>query len=860
MYLFDVPKAIYADPWNASIETRLEVLRKGQRRVAYIYLWPDYYVFRYRVYNMIQALQLSDQGTSAAYFTQTDLAFIERIVDIADVIVVCRTKFDIDIYHILTLAKARGKTVFFDVDDLVFDVKFIPLLMKSHNIEMNDPKVLENWFAHIGRISETMQFCDRAIATNGYLAAKLRPYFGKKVSVIPNFLNREQMIISEQIYQAKKSANFARSDRIHLGYFSGTPSHDRDFEVAADGLAQILERYPQVSLQVVGLLNIPDSLLEYSSQIERYPIQDFINLQRTIGQVEINIIPLQDNQFTNCKSELKYFEAGIAGTSSIATPIYSYKNAIEDGINGLLADPSEWAEKIQRCIDDLSSPVASEMAEKAFLHSKQNYAWYNQTKLIENALFSNPDETITPDDDKSRSESLETRPQLSINTNEFLIYSDVLKWLQSENKNLQIKINESDRVMRSLSGEVAEIHGSRAWKLINLLWSVRVWLIPHRSKRELALRFCKGMISNPKAAINKSIGKIKRIPIDRKTKLIQNDLMKKNFQREASDLIVFLVPGVDAINGGLMSICSLAKVTKSLKEIHHSDVFIATLPRNPLFLKYTYFDNPFDIYRFEQLHNYFINIQTLTLHLPENFVSRFLLSLRRADREFLKGLPKLTINILNQNIWLMPSQETVDQLKQLTKTVTCTTAHSRYCTSEMRRHFGIPFHNFSASNMTNYYYSTYENKENLMIISNDEQEFKEKILEKINNDHPEISIHKIEHMAYEDYKRLLSRAKWAITFGEGLDGYFAESIRSGAIPFAVYNKDFFTDRFQNLPNIYQSYEEMLYNISQNISRLNKPALFKGLSDRLIELDKQEYDDDKYKDNITRYYLGCYDIP
>jgi hypothetical protein len=115
--------------------------------VAYFYLLPDYYVFRYRVYNMVQALQASDNGTSTAYFTQNDLSFVDRIVDIADVIVVCRTKYDQDINYIITRAHNEGKTVFFDVDDLVFDIKYIHLILETHDLDSNNPITWDNWFA-----------------------------------------------------------------------------------------------------------------------------------------------------------------------------------------------------------------------------------------------------------------------------------------------------------------------------------------------------------------------------------------------------------------------------------------------------------------------------------------------------------------------------------------------------------------------------------------------------------------------------------------------------------------------------------------------------------------------------------------
>ena len=37
---------------------------------------------------------------------------------------------------------------------------------------------------------------------------------------------------------------------------------------------------------------------------------------------------MENNKFTNCKSELKFFEAAIAETVTVASPTFNYKNAI----------------------------------------------------------------------------------------------------------------------------------------------------------------------------------------------------------------------------------------------------------------------------------------------------------------------------------------------------------------------------------------------------------------------------------------------------------------------------------------------------------------------------------------------------
>ncbi|MGA9407758.1 MAG: hypothetical protein WBW71_11565, partial [Bacteroidota bacterium] len=39
------------------------------------------------------------------------------------------------------------------------------------------------------------------------------------------------------------------------------------------------------------------------SRIHYFQFSDFINLQRLIGSVDFNLVPLQHNAFTQCKSE-----------------------------------------------------------------------------------------------------------------------------------------------------------------------------------------------------------------------------------------------------------------------------------------------------------------------------------------------------------------------------------------------------------------------------------------------------------------------------------------------------------------------------------------------------------------------------
>ena len=69
------------------------------------------------------------------------------------------------------------------------------------------------------------------------------------------------------------------------------------------------------------------------------------------------------------------------------------------------------------------------------------------------------------------------------------------------------------------------------------------------------------------------------------------------------------------------------------------------------------------------------------------------------------------------------------------------------------------------------------------------------------------------------FKKVISEAKWALTLGEGLDGYFIEPIFSGAIGFSVYNSRFFTEDFESLETVYSDYDELIKKMPMDIKKI-----------------------------------------
>jgi hypothetical protein len=99
--------------------------------------------------------------------------------------------------------------------------------------------------------------------------------------------------------------------------------------------------------------------------------------------VDVNIVPLVNNEFTSCKSELKFFEAGIVGTVTCAAPAYIYEKVIEHGKNGYLCRQGEWYTVIKKMYVNGVSP---EVAGAARNFSMETYGALKQTGLIETVL------------------------------------------------------------------------------------------------------------------------------------------------------------------------------------------------------------------------------------------------------------------------------------------------------------------------------------------------------------------------------------------------------------------------------------------------------------------------------------------
>ncbi|MBQ9195837.1 MAG: glycosyltransferase [Clostridia bacterium] len=372
------------EPWLIPTASRISLayraLQQGKRLCLMVYDHADTSTFRYRCYNMQQWTEQSS-AWQAVYFYSAEINTVFDLLPRSSLLILARLQW----YHAVDLlihkAHAQGISVLYDTDDYIVDLDILPTLTNSTDVDFSAPGQYEYWFSYISRNGYTAGKTDGFITTNDYLGQKLKNKFGKPYRVITNSLNREQLEVSQRC-RAEKERQRDGGD-MTLGYFSGSPSHNHDLELIASELAAFLGAHKNASLRVVGFMQFPAALQPFirNKQIVFSPLTDFLSLQTLTAAVDVNIVPLLDNGFTNCKSELKYFEAGAVDTVTAATPTYVFTKCIHPGGNGFLCRPGEWfdtLESLYRRKNELKS-----IADAARRDSLERYSGANFIRSIE---------------------------------------------------------------------------------------------------------------------------------------------------------------------------------------------------------------------------------------------------------------------------------------------------------------------------------------------------------------------------------------------------------------------------------------------------------------------------------------------
>ena len=323
---------------KSRVELFDDAVRQGKKVAVCVSQDKDSAQFRYRCENIME-LTLNSGEWQTVWFLNSEVSEILDRIDEVDLVVVIRQAAkDNKILRFIDEVKKHDIKVLFDLDDLVFDFVGLVALMNAIG-SLN----FLGWMGYVWGVRRIAKKVDGFLTTNDFLGGKLKRSLNKPYKVIKNSLNQNQVRVSRECIKDKVYDGFK------IGYFSGSPTHIKDFRLVEPEIIKFLKSNSDVKLRVVGYMEFSKEMQKMidTKKVEVLKSVDYLKLQELIAEVDVNIAPLVINDFTNCKSELKFFEAAVVETTTIASPAYTFKKAITDGKNGFLAQPGEWYDKLE---------------------------------------------------------------------------------------------------------------------------------------------------------------------------------------------------------------------------------------------------------------------------------------------------------------------------------------------------------------------------------------------------------------------------------------------------------------------------------------------------------------------------------
>jgi GT2 family glycosyltransferase len=236
--------------------------------------------------------------------------------------------------QVLAAARAAGKPVLYDVDDLLL------ALPPEHP----NRRVYEDC---LGGMTHALLSADTVIVSTAPLQAMLR-HLNPRISLWPT-------VLPDTLWRLKSPQPPASADAPFVIGYMGGASHLPDIELLTPLLLRILAEWGEaVQVRFWGCL--PPAALAGHPQVWTHPgaehYADFA-AQFASASADVWLAPLVDNPFNRCKSAIKFWEYSAIGGAGIYSRLEPYTAVVRHGENGLLAGSlDEWEAALRELAAD----------------------------------------------------------------------------------------------------------------------------------------------------------------------------------------------------------------------------------------------------------------------------------------------------------------------------------------------------------------------------------------------------------------------------------------------------------------------------------------------------------------------------
>ena len=234
------------------------------------------------------------------------------------------------------------------------------------------------------RLAETMLMESDALICTTPLLANVYYKYNSNIYLMQNWLDWDNW--NQPHIPFRTDDGFVK-----IGWQGGN-THILDWVVAHEAVVEVLKSNPKIKLELLTTPGIYEGFMVQFPK-NQFSFNGFIDYdahpwRMNVLKPDIGIIPLNEDEFSVCKSDLKFTEYAAMKVPVVASNIPPYNQSIIHGETGLLAsNKEEWVKHITTLVE--SPQERKRLGENAYEWAKKNRclqtnakAWYDIMKQI----------------------------------------------------------------------------------------------------------------------------------------------------------------------------------------------------------------------------------------------------------------------------------------------------------------------------------------------------------------------------------------------------------------------------------------------------------------------------------------------
>lgn len=340
---------------------------------------------RYRIDQKME--YLADLGIEAKlYDTHLDVEKAVGECGLFDAWILYRTPAYYSVLKLLQRARILNITTIFEIDDLILDPVHFPEPRENYGSGVDDNqfselKVLPFLYAAVARN------CDFGLASTEALADRLKDLvLSNQCFVLRNGLDAMHMSALDAVREPDISVD---SDVTKVFVSSATKSHkDYVSKIFLPQAIDVAKENPgKIHFSLCGEFGELMSGLDEESlrSINHLELSwDYTKYISTLAGFDINVVPLEKTDFTDCKSGIKWLEAGLLNIPSILAPTHTHERCINDGVTGILARNHNYAHPLRHLCANVAE--RREIGKKAHDVVVSEFSFSRQSEALASIL------------------------------------------------------------------------------------------------------------------------------------------------------------------------------------------------------------------------------------------------------------------------------------------------------------------------------------------------------------------------------------------------------------------------------------------------------------------------------------------